>query len=67
MKFIDVLHRSAVVGLFGVTIYGGGFIAVRLMDVRRKARELKEYAEQKGVSYEDAALQLGYKIQENQS
>jgi len=60
MPVADVLHKVAVVGLVGTTIVWGSFIPRRLWEVNVKAKELEEYANGKGISFKEAAQELGY-------
>mmetsp|Transcript_16285 Transcript_16285/g.41058 ORF Transcript_16285/g.41058 Transcript_16285/m.41058 type:complete len:83 (+) Transcript_16285:37-285(+) len=59
-SMMNVLHKSAVVGLIGMGVAYASIIPMRLYDVNIKAKELKQYAEDKGISYEQAGAELGY-------
>mmetsp|Transcript_11725 Transcript_11725/g.30380 ORF Transcript_11725/g.30380 Transcript_11725/m.30380 type:complete len:84 (-) Transcript_11725:65-316(-) len=57
---LNIFHKSAVIGLIGLTLSVGTIIPTKLYDVNIKAKELKKYAEDRGISYEQAGAELGY-------
>ena len=57
-RFIDLLHKGTVLGCVGMTVYGGGFIVVRIRDIQRKSKELDEYAKDERLTYSEAASRV---------
>ena len=56
----DMLHRLFVSTAVVTSVCGFIYIPVKLMDVRTKGKELEAYAIQKGITFQEAAVHLGY-------
>mmetsp|Transcript_9568 Transcript_9568/g.23328 ORF Transcript_9568/g.23328 Transcript_9568/m.23328 type:complete len:81 (+) Transcript_9568:180-422(+) len=59
-KILDFLHKGTVLLCIGTTVYGAGFLVVRMRDIQRKSKELDEYAKDEKLTYAEAAARLGY-------